>query len=102
MNLRDNSNLIDELKKGNEKAYVFLMDKYQQRLYAYAYACINDPALAQDIVQNVFLKTWRFRKKLKNNFSIERFLFRSAHNEFVNTYNKDKAVMTLQMKFIVK
>lgn len=56
--------------------------------------------MAQDIVQNVFLKTWRFREKLNSNYSIKSFLFKSIYNEFINTYQKNKSTMVLQYKYI--
>lgn len=91
--------LIDRLKKGEEKAYMHLLDKFHRRLYAYSMTLINDHAMAEDIVQNVFLKTWKFRKKLNNEFSIQSFLYKSIYNEFINTHKKDKSVMLLQMKY---
>jgi len=99
MYFKNNSELIKSLRKGNEKAYMFLLDKYHRRLYAYAMSLINDHMLAEDIVQNVFLKTWQYRKKLNTEFSIQSFLYKSIYNEFVNSYKKDKSIMMLQMKY---
>ena len=99
MNLEDNQVLIEALKKGKERAYMFLLDKYHRKLHAYAFSLINDHAQAQDIVQNVLLNTWQSRKKLNSNYSIQSFLLKSVYNEFINTYKKDKATMLLQMKY---
>ncbi len=99
MDLNDNKSLIYFLKKGDEKAYMFLLDKYHRRLHAYALTLVDDHSLAQDIVQNVFLKTWQYRKKLNHEYTIQSFLYKSVYNEFVNTYKKDKAMMLLQMKY---
>lgn len=78
---------------------MFLLDYYHRRLYAYALTLVDDKALAQDIIQNVFLKTWQFRKKLNPKFSIQSFLYKAVYNEFVNTYKKDQATMFLQLKY---
>ena len=99
MNFEDQTFLIGQLKKGKEKAYVFLLDKYQTRLYAYALTLINDRALAKDIVQNVFLRTWRFREKLDSGYSLQSFLFTSVYNEFVNTYKKNQAALLLEKEY---
>lgn len=99
MNYSSNRDLINSLKKGEEKAYMHLLEKFHRRLYAYAMTLVNDHAMAEDIVQNVFLKTWQYRKKLSGEFSIQSFLYRSIYNEFINTYKKDKSVMLLQMKY---
>ncbi len=99
MDYKTNSDLIKSLKNGEERAYMYLLDKLHRRLYAYAMTLVNDHAMAEDIVQNVFLKTWQHRKKLNIEFSIQSFLYRSVYNEFVNTYKKGKSVMLLQMKY---
>ncbi len=100
MEFQDDFTLIESLKKGEEKAYVFLLEKYYRRLHAYALSLIGDHVIAEDIVQNVFLKTWRFREKLNSKYSIKSFLFKSTYNEFLNTYRKDKSTMLLQYKYI--
>jgi len=96
----DNVFLVEQLKKGDEKAYMYLLSHYHKRLCAYAQTLINDRSQAEDIVQNVFLKTWRFRKKLDSYFSIKSFLYKSVYNEFLSTYRKDKAVTLLEQKYM--
>jgi RNA polymerase sigma-70 factor (ECF subfamily) len=99
MDFSDNAVLIESLKKGKEEAYMYLLDKYHRKLYAYAISLIDNHAQAQDIVQNVLIKTWQSRKTLNSKYSIQSFLYKSIYNEFVNTYKKDKATMILQMKY---
>lgn len=99
MDFTNNEVLIESLKKGKEKAYIYLLDKYHRKLYAYALSLIDNHSQAQDIVQNVLLKTWQSRKTLNSKYSIQSFLYKSIYNEFVNTYKKDKATMILQMKY---
>ncbi|WP_024770460.1 RNA polymerase sigma factor [Aquimarina macrocephali] len=100
MKFKDDYVLTQALRKGEEKAYMFLLEKYHRRLHAYALSLANNHVLAQDIVQNVFLKTWRFREKLNSDYSIKSFLFKSVYNEFINTYQKNKSTMLLQYKYI--
>jgi len=56
--------LAKRLMAGDEKAYDILMNSYYQRLCAYAQSLCHDQALADDIVQNVFVKIWVKRKKI--------------------------------------
>ncbi|SDM67047.1 RNA polymerase sigma factor [Kriegella aquimaris] len=100
MDFSDNRVLTENLRMGDEKAYMFLLDKFHRQLHAYALTLTHDPAMAQDIVQNVFLKTWKSRKKLNPNFSIRSFLYKSVYNEFINTYQKNKAMMLLHQKYV--
>lgn len=91
--------LINSLKRGEENAFVYLVDKYSQRLFAYALTLCNEPDDAQDILQNVFLKTWQNKRKINISSSVENYLFRSIHNEFINQYKKKRATMILEQKY---
>jgi len=96
----DNNKLIKELKKGNSDAYTFLVEKYNQKLCVYAFSLTHDYDLAQDIVQNVFIRLWHQRTKLKNEFVIQRFLYKLIYNEFIDQYRKMKSTMVLEKKYI--
>tara|TARA_R110002051_G_scaffold13808_7_gene45664 strand:+ start:13508 stop:14107 length:600 start_codon:yes stop_codon:yes gene_type:complete len=100
MEAEENRRLIGKLISGEEKAYIFLLEKYHRQLNAYAVTLTHDQSSAQDIVQNVFLKTWKSRKKLNPEFSIRNFLYKCVYNEFLNTYQKNKAVVLLNKKYI--
>ncbi|WP_149277767.1 RNA polymerase sigma factor [Pareuzebyella sediminis] len=100
MDFEDNQKLIQHLIKGDENAYMFLLDKYHRSLNSYAYTLTHEKSSAQDIVQNVFIKTWKSRKKLNPEFSISSFLYKCVYNEFLNHYQKNKAVFLLHQKYI--
>ena len=46
---------LKSLKKGEPKAYTFLIDSYHHKLCLYAFSLTNDHDLSEDIVQNVFI-----------------------------------------------
>ena len=99
MSFDDNKRLIQCLIDGDEKAYIFLFDKYYRTLHSYAVSLVQSREMAQDIVQNVFLKTWKSRKKLNAQYSIRNFLLKAVYNEFINSYQKNKAMMLLNRKY---
>ncbi|NKI27598.1 sigma-70 family RNA polymerase sigma factor [Arenibacter sp. 6A1] len=99
MKNNEDSLVIYRLKKGEEKAYVSLVDLYSKRLFGYALSLTHDHAQSQDIVQNVFLKTWVKRKKLDIHSSLQNFLFKSVYNEFINQYKKKRSTMVLEQKY---
>tara|TARA_R110000868_G_scaffold363272_2_gene625549 strand:+ start:6113 stop:6694 length:582 start_codon:yes stop_codon:yes gene_type:complete len=100
MDAEENRRLIEKLITGEEKAYILLLEKYHKQLNAYAVTLTHDQSTAQDIVQNVFLKTWKSRKKLNPEFSIRNFLYKCVYNEFLNSYQKNKSVVLLHQKYI--
>jgi RNA polymerase sigma-70 factor (family 1) len=100
MDFDDNKILMNALIDGEEKAYKFLLNKFHRKLNAYALTLVNDHSMAQDIVQNVFLKTWKSRNKLNPEFSLQSFLYKSVYNEFINSYQQNKSMMLLQQKYV--
>lgn len=96
----DNTFLIERLINKDEKAYAFLVDTHYKDLFVYILSLTNDHELSQDIVQNVFIKTWEYRKKLNSSYSIKSFLYKSAYNEFINKYHRNKAISNLEKIFI--
>ena len=96
----DNSQFIEALKSGDSKAYTVLVDNFHHKLCVYAYSLINNHNIAEDIVQNVFIRTWRKRDLLKCDFKIKSFLYKSVYNEFINEYRKQKLVVPLKKKYI--
>jgi RNA polymerase sigma-70 factor (family 1) len=91
---------ISSLKRGDSKGYQFLVTSYHQKLCVYANSLTNDPHLAEDIVQNVFMSIWKNRNKLKEEFVIKSYLYKSVYNEFINQYRKNKKVLVLDKKYI--
>ncbi len=90
---------IESLKAGDEKAYSYLVDKYDKKLFVYALSLVKDIALAQDIVQNVFLNVWNYRKKLNSDSSIQNFLYTSTYNNFTKQYWKNQSTKNLKDKY---
>jgi RNA polymerase sigma-70 factor (ECF subfamily) len=99
MNYKDENILIEAIKKGEESAFVYALKTYNKPLYAYALTLAKDEALAKDILQNVFLKTWEGRTKLHINKSLQNYLFKSVYNEFINQYKKNKSLLLLEQKY---
>ncbi|NCT08973.1 MAG: RNA polymerase sigma-70 factor [Flavobacteriia bacterium] len=92
--------LIAALKKGNTNGYSFLVNFYHKKLCVYAYSLTNDRDLAEDIVQNVFMSIWNNRFKLKEDFVVKSYLYKSVYNEFIDQYRKNKEVLKLDKKYI--
>ena len=96
----DNVSLIKALKIGKTEAYTFLVEQYNQKLCVYAFSLSHDHNLAKDIVQNVFIRVWQQRDKLKSEFAIQNFLYKLVYNEFIDQYRKSKSTMAIEKKYI--
>ncbi|MGB5821450.1 MAG: RNA polymerase sigma-70 factor [Saonia sp.] len=99
MAYEDEKLLLESLKNGEEKAFVYLVEHFNQRLFGYALTLTNDHAMAEDIIQNVFFATWKKRKRLFIRSSLQNYLLKSVYNEFVNQYKKRQSTMILESKY---
>jgi RNA polymerase sigma-70 factor (ECF subfamily) len=58
-------------------------------LYNYALRMTNRPADAEDLLQETFLKAYRFWDKYEQGTNIRAWLFRIMKNSYINRYRKE-------------
>lgn len=92
--------LAERLRKGDYKAFDYLVETFYPNLCVYAHNLIRDRENAEDIVQNVFTNVWISRKKINPELSIKSMLYKSVYNEFVDQYRKNKPVLYLEKKYL--
>ncbi|MBL7967072.1 MAG: RNA polymerase sigma-70 factor [Prolixibacteraceae bacterium] len=80
--------LISLLRGGSQDAFEQLFDSYSQKLYRFSYSYLKAEAEAEEIVQDVFLKLWENRDKLRNETSFQSYLFTIAFNAIRKHFNK--------------
>ncbi len=50
--------LISQLQEGNEKAFEKIYQLYSESIFGVIYTILKDEALAEEVLQDVFLKVW--------------------------------------------
>jgi len=102
----NNEKLIAAIKVGNKDAYAFLYNTYYSKLCTFIYSMCEDSKEAEDIVQNVLLKVWVNRKKIKVHTSLKSFLYRSVRNAYLDHYRKNqrkhKLIEELRLEAIIE
>ena len=83
MNSTDNL-LIEQIRQGSEKAFKELFQLYIDRLYLWAYRITNNSDVAEDIVQDFFIRYWEKRKELLFNPSFSAYAYKSVYNASLN------------------
>lgn len=78
------SGLVPLVKKGNEEAFRILFDRHHVQLYCMAKKYVKSPVLAEDAVQDIFLKLWEKRFSLDSSKSVKGFLFTMLRNHLLN------------------
>jgi|TARA_R110000737_G_scaffold353477_1_gene405914 RNA polymerase sigma-70 factor (ECF subfamily) len=91
---QDDSVLVSLYVNGNEKAFETLMLRHKDRIYRSVYAKIKNPALAEDIFQEVFIKIIN-TMKLGNYNEEGKFLpwaLRIAQNMVIDHFRRNKKI----------
>lgn len=75
------------LRGGSQVAFKQLFDSYSPKLFRFSYSYLKAEAEAEEIVQDVFLKLWENRDKLRNETSFQSYLFTIAFNAIRKHFN---------------
>lgn len=76
--------------RSQEKGLRVLMDTYQSRLYWHIRRFVVDHGLAEDILQETFIKAYQNIHKFKQESKLYTWLYRIATNESLQQLNKMK------------
>lgn len=83
MNVGDKS-LISRIRLGDTEAFKELFYLYSGRLCSWAYKITNDRHIAEDIVQDFFIKYWEKKEILEFNPSFLSYAYRAVYNSSLN------------------
>lgn len=75
---------IELLKAGNPRAFKQIFLCYEKRLYYFVFSITKSEYIAEEILQEVFIKIWTNRESIDINRSFESFIFTITRNL---TYN---------------
>jgi len=84
----EESTLLSLLAQDSEYAFQLIFDRYRNHIYKVSMIYVKSPIIAEEVVQDVFLKLWFQRKNLLNIRSLESWLFTLAKNLTLNCLKK--------------
>ncbi len=76
----------------DSQEFLAAYDEYADALFRHCYYRVSDREIAKDLVQETFVRTWKYVAdggKVKN---VRAFLYRVAHNLIVDIWKKKKSV----------
>jgi len=88
------SDLVIIVREKDPERYGEIIERYQTKLFVYLYRLIGDREEAEDILQDVFIKTYRNLNSFDISRKFSSWIYRIAHNEAVN-YIKRKSLRRL-------
>lgn len=95
MDLESDEQVALRVQAGEADAFGELVERYQEKLMRYARKFLLDPDDAKDIVQDIFIKAYENIQSFDASRRFSPWIYRIAHNEFVNALKKRASRRTI-------
>ena len=89
LNQHNDQDLLIKLRNGEVSAFDELYHRYVKKLMAFALTFFSNKELAQDAVQDIFIRIWERRSELDDSKNFKTYLFQSVKFYMFN-YARDK------------
>jgi RNA polymerase sigma-70 factor (ECF subfamily) len=84
----DDQTLIRRIAERDQTAMSALYARHHVRLYRYLVRLIRNEAIAEELMNEVFLETWRKADKFEGRSAVSTWLMSIAHNKAVSSLRK--------------
>jgi len=88
--------LIFALRRGEKYAYLEVYNDFYGVMYHLSIQYLHDNRLAEEIVQDTFVKLWEIRETLNEQFNLRNFLYTITKNNCLNYLRNQKIVLKHQ------
>ncbi len=86
-------NIQDQICMGNEKAFTELYGYFNQKLYHFAKAITRSAEMAEEVIEDVFVKLWSNRKQISAIDNLTVYLYVAVKNRSLNAVLKKAATL---------
>lgn len=90
MNNKTDEEIVVLVKNGDKEAFGVLIERYEKKILRYGRKFLNNLADIEDLVQEIFIKTYVNINGFNTSKRFSPWIYRIAHNEFVNALKKSK------------
>lgn len=88
--------LIEKLQRGDLDAFDQIFIRYSDKLFGFALKYLKSKEETEGLVQDVFLKIWESKNKIKKESSLKSYLFTIAYHKICRVFRKKQ----IYLKFI--
>lgn len=98
--MKDIKSLSDEelasfVREKDKELYGEIIRRYQEKLLRYVEKIVRDEHIAQDAVQEAFIKAYVNLNSFNTNKKFSSWIYRISHNEAINLIKKEKKKVSL-------
>lgn len=96
----DEKALLIKIQQGDQDAFIALYNRYHVALYNYILHFVKIPDIAEDIVQDVFLKAWEIKERINPAMSFTAYLYTISRNKVFKLMKKTTADEALRQQIM--
>lgn len=82
----NDTELINLLRRGDERAFTEIYDRYSSLLYIFAYKKLCSEEDAKDVVQEIFISLWNRHAVFFLESSLSSYLYKAVNNRALNLF----------------
>ena len=92
MQVEDLQQFVVRIKRSDPAAFKIVFDQCHKSIFNFIIFKVRDEQLAEDLLQEVFVRCWNARLRLDENRSIRNYLYTIADNLILNEARHNKVV----------
>ncbi len=81
--------IAKRVQQGDRESFGLLVDRYEPKLLRYGHKFLSQRPDVEDLVQDIFIKTYTNVQSFRTDMKFSPWVYRIAHNEFVNALKKN-------------
>lgn len=90
MDFGSEQELIQDLQRGDQRAFAAVYQAFNEGVFAYCLKILADRQLAEDVLQETFVKVQQHARSIQRNESFRSWIFRIARNEALMQLRKGR------------
>lgn len=90
MHVPSDEEIVRQVQQGDRESFGILVERYEDKITRYGRKFLSRSSDIQDLVQEIFVKAYVNIQSVDTSKKFSSWLYRVAHNEFVNALKKKK------------
>lgn len=92
--------ILERLSQGDERAFRAVFDAYRKKLYFFILQIVDNESIAEDLVQDVFVRIWSGREKMSSVGKFDSYLFIAARNRALDVIRNSNVERSMRSEWV--
>ena len=94
--LQPEHRLLLDVAGGDERAFAELYQIFSTKIFNYLLNLVYDDAVAEDLLQDVFVAVWNGAKGFRGSSQVKTWIFHIAHNQAVSWFRRNRKNLNIE------